>query len=49
MKIIQLIQTQSQVYKLDGPEKLRFFTPMETPESRVEFVEKLVELLQDSG
>ena len=45
MKVIQLIQTQSQTYKLDGPEKLRFIAPLETAEARIAFVEKLVELL----
>ena len=45
MKVIQLIQTQSKTYKLDGPEKLRFIAPLETPEARIEFVEKLIDLL----
>jgi len=45
MKVIHLIQTQAQTYKLDGPEKLRFISPLETPEARIEFVEKLVGLL----
>ena len=48
MKVIHLIQTQSQTYKLDGPEKLRFIAPLETPEARIGFVEKLVEWL-DGG
>jgi transcription-repair coupling factor (superfamily II helicase) len=46
MKVIQLIQTQGQTYKLDGPEKLRFILSLETPEARIEFMEKLVAELE---
>jgi transcription-repair coupling factor (superfamily II helicase) len=45
MIVIRMIQTQPQSYKLDGPEKLRFTANLETPDARVEFVERLVETL----
>ncbi len=45
IKIIQLIQTQARTYKLDGPDKLRFILPLETPEARSEFLEQLIALL----
>ena len=45
MTVIKLIQTQPQTYKLDGPEKLRFTLKLETPEVRIDFVERLVESL----
>jgi transcription-repair coupling factor (superfamily II helicase) len=45
MKVIRLIQTQPQTYKLDGQDKLRFSAAFDTPEAKIGFVEKLVEEL----
>lgn len=45
MAIIQLIQGQPQIYKLDGPDKIRFFKTLETVEQRLAFVEELIERL----
>ncbi|MFM8444982.1 MAG: transcription-repair coupling factor [Methylococcus sp.] len=45
MIVIRLIQTQPQAYTLEGPEKLRFTARLETPQARVEFVERLIETL----
>lgn len=42
VKVIMLIQTQPKVYKLDGPDKLRFTAAFDGPEAKIEFVEKLV-------
>jgi transcription-repair coupling factor (superfamily II helicase) len=49
LKIITLIQTQPAIYKLDGPERLRFTCPLETPELRIEYLEHLIELLGDTA
>jgi transcription-repair coupling factor (superfamily II helicase) len=45
MAVIRLIQTQPSVYRLDGPDKMRFQKPLETPEQRIQFVEDLIDLL----
>ncbi len=45
-RIIKLIQTRPQQFKLDGSDKLRFFTDLESPENRVEKTRQLLELLQ---
>ena len=45
IKIIGLIQAEGRIYRLDGPDKLRFILPLEDPEARVRFVETLVESL----
>lgn len=45
MAVIRLIQTQPQVYRLDGPDKIRFQKALETPESRIEFAENLIATL----
>jgi transcription-repair coupling factor (superfamily II helicase) len=42
MRIIDLIQHKSRIYKLDGQDKLRFTMPTETPEQRIEVVEKVL-------
>jgi transcription-repair coupling factor (superfamily II helicase) len=42
LKVIQLIQTQPKVYKLDGPDKLRFTAAFDGPEAKIGFVERLV-------
>lgn len=48
--IISLIQNQPNQYKLDGPDKLRFFDNFDTAERKVQFVENLFETLKkDSG
>ena len=46
MQIILLIQQQPKIYKLDGPDKLRFTQPFPTPESKLEFVIGLLEKLK---
>jgi transcription-repair coupling factor (superfamily II helicase) len=43
--IIQLIQTQSHIYKLDGQDKLRFTAPMPDNATRVETVGKILATL----
>ena len=46
MKIILLIQQQPKVYRLDGPDKLRFTRPFATPEEKIDFVTDLLERLR---
>ena len=46
MKIILLIQQQPKVYRLDGPDKLRFTRPFATPEEKIDFVTDLLERLK---
>jgi transcription-repair coupling factor (superfamily II helicase) len=41
-KIIELIQTQPQIFKLDGPQKLRFSKKLNTTEEKVEFILDLI-------
>jgi transcription-repair coupling factor (superfamily II helicase) len=41
-KIIELIQTQPQVFQLDGPQKLRFSKKLDTTEEKVEFILELI-------
>jgi len=45
IRIIDLIQKQSKTFKLDGQEKLRFIIPSETPEERIEAVDRVLEAL----
>lgn len=45
MKIITLIQTKPDIYKLDGQDKLRFTAKMEAVETRLEFIEALLDKL----
>ncbi|MGD8812662.1 MAG: transcription-repair coupling factor, partial [Thioalkalispiraceae bacterium] len=42
MKIIQLIQTQANFYKLDGSEKLRISKPLDSKEKRFEEISNLL-------
>ena len=49
LKIITLIQTQPAIYKLDGPERLRFTYPLDTPELRIEYLERLIESLAEDA
>jgi transcription-repair coupling factor (superfamily II helicase) len=42
MKIIGLIQTRPQVYKLDGQERLKITKELNIPDSRREFIEELL-------
>jgi transcription-repair coupling factor (superfamily II helicase) len=44
--VIRLIQTQARTYRLDGPDKLRFATPLPDPESRAEFVTRILQRLR---
>ncbi|WP_077728961.1 transcription-repair coupling factor [Methylocaldum sp. 14B] len=44
-QVIRLIQAQPQTYKLDGPDKLKFFARFDTPESKVVFIGQLLEQL----
>ncbi|MCK7492961.1 MAG: hypothetical protein MZW92_16755 [Comamonadaceae bacterium] len=46
MKVIELIQTQPQIYKLDGADKLRFSQSFATPASKIGFVWKLLDTLR---
>lgn len=40
--VIRMIQAQPKVYKLDGPQKLRFTLKSDTPKERVEFVNEML-------
>jgi transcription-repair coupling factor (superfamily II helicase) len=42
-KVIQLVQRQPQVYRLDGRDRLRFSLPMPEPAQRIETVERLLD------
>ena len=44
-QLISLIQTQAQVYKFDGADKLRFIKPFETTEQKIEFIGELLDKL----
>jgi len=44
-QLITLIQTQAQVYKFDGADKLRFVKPFETTEQKLEFINELLQRL----
>ncbi len=44
-QLISLIQTQAQVYKFDGADKLRFIKPFETIEQKLEFITELLDKL----
>ena len=44
-QLISLIQTQAQVYKFDGADKLRFIKPFETTEEKLEFITELLDKL----
>lgn len=45
-KIIELIQTQPQIFQLDGPQKLRFTKKLDTIEEKAEFILELLQFLQ---
>ncbi len=44
-QLISLIQTQAQVYKFDGADKLRFIKPFETSKQKLEFITGLLDKL----
>ncbi|MBL6987569.1 MAG: transcription-repair coupling factor [Methylobacter sp.] len=44
-RLISLIQTEAQVYKFDGADKLRFIKPFETTEQKLEFINELLNKL----
>ena len=44
-QLITLIQTQAQVYKFDGADKLRFIKPFETTGQKLEFISALLDKL----
>ena len=44
-QLIMLIQTQAQVYKFDGVDKLRFIKPFETTEQKFDFIIGLLDQL----
>lgn len=44
-QLIMLIQTQAQVYKLDGADKLKFSQPLADVEQRVDFIRDLLKKL----
>ncbi|MGI2260042.1 transcription-repair coupling factor [Shewanella sp. GXUN23E] len=43
--IIGLLQSQPQIYRMDGPNKLKFLIPAETPKDRLELVSTILEQL----
>jgi transcription-repair coupling factor (superfamily II helicase) len=47
VQVILLIQTQPQVYRMDGADKIRFTTAFSTLESKVEFLEQLMDRLAE--
>jgi transcription-repair coupling factor (superfamily II helicase) len=46
MKIIKLIQSQSQRYRLDGPSRLRFTLDEHAPKDRIELIKHAISLLE---
>ncbi|MFI3184432.1 MAG: transcription-repair coupling factor [Methylococcaceae bacterium] len=44
-QLISLIQTQAQVYKFDGGDKLRFIKPFETSGQKLDFITELLDKL----
>jgi transcription-repair coupling factor (superfamily II helicase) len=46
MKIIKLIQSQSQHYRLDGPSRLRFTLDEHAPKDRIELIKHAISLLE---
>ncbi|MCC2666384.1 MAG: transcription-repair coupling factor [Gammaproteobacteria bacterium] len=46
MRLIKLIQTQSQQFRLDGSKRLRFTLPEHTPFDRIGLIEKILEELE---
>ncbi len=44
-QLITLIQTQAQIYKFDGADKLRFIKPFENTEQKLTFINELLEKL----
>ncbi len=48
-KIIELIQTQPQVFQLDGPQKLRFTKKLDTIEDKIEFLDFLLNDLKQTN
>ncbi len=45
-KLIELIQSQSGIYKFDGADKLRFVKPFETLEEKLSFIDELLQQLE---
>jgi transcription-repair coupling factor (superfamily II helicase) len=45
-KVIQMVQTQSNVYKLDGQDKLRFYMQLQDRNQRIEAVENLLQAIK---
>jgi transcription-repair coupling factor (superfamily II helicase) len=45
LRLIDLIQTQPQTYKLDGQERLKFYANLDTLEKKTGFVARLLEML----
>jgi len=44
--VIGMVQASPAVYRLEGEEKLRFRLETETPEARIETIEKLLEAIR---
>ena len=44
-RLIELIQTRPQAFRLDGADKLRFFAEMQDPEQRIETTAKVLQEL----
>ena len=49
IRVIHLIQTQPQVYRMDGPDKLRFVQDFASAESKIGFATKLLETLAEKA
>ncbi len=49
VQVIILIQTQPQVFRMDGPDKIRFTRDFDTPESKISFIEDLLTTLKPAG
>ena len=45
IQIISLIQQQGRMYRLDGPDKLRFLVKLESSDQRIDFLEQLLDQL----
>ncbi len=47
-ELIRMVQTQPEVFRLDGPQKLRFQAALEQPAERLAFVRRLLDALTPS-
>lgn len=49
LQVILLIQNHSKIYRMDGPDKIRFSRPFETIDEKIAFLKALLEKLAPSG